>query len=110
MAGAGVVRAPSADGRVRGARVADGGDGRERKGSAMIPRTYGHVGTPIEFSLDEGAHWTRYDTDGTNDYQNLTWTFTWTPEKPGAYVLRVRSVNDEGKASPESAYAEIQID
>lgn len=92
----------------------------------MIPRTYGHVGVPlefkgtaydfghriaaIEFSLDEGKNWTRYDTEGTNDYQNLTWTFTWTPEQPGFYVLRVRSVNDEGAHSPESAYAEIQVD
>lgn len=92
----------------------------------MIPRTYGRVGQPvhfagsaydfghairaIEFSLDEGAHWTRYDTPDTNDYQNLTWTFDYTPEKAGLYVLRVRSVNDEGVCSPEAAYAELMVE
>lgn len=92
----------------------------------MIPRTYAQVGTPVqfkgaaydfghrivavEFSLDGGEHWTRYETPGTNDYQNVTWTFDYTPEQAGFYVLHVRSVNDEGKASPESAFAELQVD
>lgn len=92
----------------------------------MIPRTYGHVGKPvrfkgtaydfghriaaIEFSLDEGKNWTRYETPDTNDYQNLSWTFDYVPEKAGFYVLRVRSVNDEGTASPESAFAELLVE
>ncbi len=92
----------------------------------MIPRTYGHVGktvrfqgnaydfghciTAIEFSLDDGAHWTTYETPDTNDYQNLTWTFDYIPPKPGLYVLRVRSVNDAGEASPESAFAELYVE
>ncbi len=91
----------------------------------MIGRTFGRVGhalqfkgnaydfghsiSAIEFSLDEGEHWTRYETPGTNDYQNLTWTFDWTPERAGFYVLRVRSVNDRGDASPEAAFAEIEV-
>lgn len=91
----------------------------------MIPRVYGRAGecvmlkgnaydfghaiSAIEFSLDEGAHWTRYATEGTNDYQNLTWTFTFTPKEPGMYVMRVRSVNDRGEASPESARVEIDV-
>ena len=92
----------------------------------MIPRTYGRVGEPvrfkgnaydfghriaaIQFSLDEGEHWTTYETPGTNDYQNLTWTFDYTPERPGFYVRRVRSVNDAGDVSPESAFAELQVE
>lgn len=92
----------------------------------MIGRVYGRVGKPvqfkgnaydfghairaIEFSLDEGEHWTRYDTPDTNDYQNLTWTFEYTPEKAGFYVLRVRSVNDAGEHSPESAFVELQVE
>ena len=64
----------------------------------------------VEFSLDDGEHWTRYETPDTNDYQNLTWTFDYTPEKAGFYVLRVRSVNDAGEHSPESAFAELQVD
>lgn len=64
----------------------------------------------VEFSLDDGEHWTRYETPDTNDYQNVTWTFDYTPEKAGFYVLRVRSVNDAGEHSPESAFAELQVD
>lgn len=91
----------------------------------MIPRVSGHVGqgvvikgnaydfghaiAAIEFSLDEGAHWTRYETKGTNDYQNLTWAFSFVPEKPGMYAMLVRSVNDKGQVSPESAYVELEI-
>ena len=91
----------------------------------MIPRTYGRVGEPVrfkgtaydfghcitavEFSLDDGEHWTRYDTPNTNDYQNVTWTFDYTPEEPGFYILRVRSVNDAGEASPEAAFAELEV-
>lgn len=91
----------------------------------MIPRTYGRVGEPVrfkgtaydfghcitavEFSLDDGEHWTRYDTPNTNDYQNVTWIFDYTPEEPGFYILRVRSVNDAGEASPESAFAELEV-
>lgn len=92
----------------------------------MIPRTEGRVGVPvrfkgtaydfghaisaIQFSLDDGEHWTTYETPNTNDYQNLTWTFDYTPEKPGFYVLRIRSVNDAGDVSPESAFAELYVE
>ncbi|WP_283169675.1 molybdopterin-binding protein [Curtanaerobium respiraculi] len=91
----------------------------------MIPAIVGHVGTPIklkgnaydfghaisaiQFSLDEGANWTTYLTEGTNDYQNVTWTFAFTPKQLGHYVLRVRSVNDRGECSPESAYVQIDV-
>ena len=92
----------------------------------MIGRVYGRVGEPVrfkgtaydfghaiaavEFSLDDGAHWTRYETSGTNDYQNVTWTFDYVPERAGFCVLRVRSVNDAGEASPESAFAELEVE
>ena len=75
-----------------------------------IAGDYGRAICAIEFSLDDGEHWTRYETPDTNDYQNLTWTFDYTPEKAGFYVLRVRSVNDAGEVSPESAFAELQVD
>ena len=67
---------------------------------------FGHSIAAIEFSLDDGQNWTRYDTPNTNDYQNLTWTFDWTPE----YTLLVRSVNDSGDHSPEAAYVHIHVD
>ena len=71
---------------------------------------FGHRITAVEFSLDNGAHWTTYGTDGTNDYQSVQWRFVFTPEAPGFYVLKVRSVNDEGKTSPESDFVEIVIE
>ena len=70
---------------------------------------FGHAISAIEFSLDEGKNWTRYDTPDTNDYQNLTWRFDWTPETAGTYRLLVRSVNDRGDHSPESAYVQIFV-
>lgn len=92
----------------------------------MIPRMYGRVGesvrfkgnaydfghaiSAIQFSLDDGAHWTTYETPGANDYQNLTWVFDYTPSMAGLYVLRIRSVNDAGEASPEAAFAELYVE
>lgn len=92
----------------------------------MIPRTYGRVGhavwftgkaydfghaiAAVQFSLDGGKHWTTYETPDTNDYQNLTWKFGYVPEKPGFYLLKVRSVNDEGKAIPREAFAELLVE
>ncbi len=70
---------------------------------------FGHSINAIEFSLDEGAHWSRYATEGTNDFQNLAWSFEFTPERSGMYCMLVRSVNDSGQASPESARIELEI-
>lgn len=91
----------------------------------MIPRVYGNVGSPlrlegtaydfgyaikaIEFSLDEGEHWTTYPTEGTTDYQNVNWAFDYTPDEPGVYVMYIRSVNEKDEVSPESAYVELEI-
>lgn len=99
---------------------------RESRRGAVISTVYGNVGSPvrfegtaydfghaisaIEFSMDDGKSWTVYDTPETNDYQNLTWVFDYTPVASGRYVLKVRAVNDCGKASPESAYAELIVE
>lgn len=71
---------------------------------------FGHAVCAVEFSLDDGAHWTRYDMPGLNDYQNVSWQFEYTPEKPGFYVLKVRSVNDAGDVSPEVDYVEFVVE
>lgn len=92
----------------------------------MIPRIYGFVGKPIklegtaydfghsisaiQFSLDEGENWTEYPTEKTNDYQNLTWSFHFTPQQEGFYRMKIRSVNDRGETSPEAAYVELSIE
>lgn len=92
----------------------------------MIPCVHGHAGKPftvkgnaydfgraisaVQFSLDEGKHWTTYRTEGTNDYQNLTWSLNLTLDAPGTYRLVIRSVNDRGEASPTPAYVDMEID
>ena len=70
---------------------------------------FGHRIAVIQFSLDEGEHWTTYAAEGTNDYQNLMWTFDFTPPRAGAYRMHVRSVNERGAVSPQPALVELDI-
>lgn len=53
----------------------------------------------IEFSLDDGAHWTAYDTPGTARERGVSWQFRYTPEVPGSYRLKVRAVDGRGEAA-----------
>ena len=91
----------------------------------MIPRAHGRAGEPltitgtaydlgrrvaaVEFSLNGGRTWTRRETPGTNDYQNLSWSFTWTPPAPGSYELLVRAVSEDGRHGPEPDSVELCI-
>lgn len=83
----------------------------------MIPIQHGRPGTPItfegyatdydkrieamEFSMDKGTTWTRYETEGTSSDKLVYWKFAYTPEEEGVYTLLVRSVNEDGACSPE---------
>jgi hypothetical protein len=69
----------------------------------------GHAITAIEFSLDGGKHWSRYETEDTNDYQRVNWSFELLPPERGHYVLQVRSMNDQGKPSPEYDSVELLV-
>lgn len=53
----------------------------------------------IEFSLDRGQTWASFATENTSDQQWVHWTYTFTPEQAGAYVLQVRSVTTDGVVS-----------
>lgn len=53
----------------------------------------------VEFSLDDGAHWTRYATPGARSDKGVHWQFAYTPQEAGLYRLRVRAVNGEGEAA-----------
>lgn len=91
----------------------------------MIGTIFGEVGTPVsikgvagdygraisavEFSLDDGAHWTRYAVEEQEPGLNTYWSFTYTPERAGAYRMLVRSVNDRGEASPEPAVISLSV-
>jgi uncharacterized protein with FMN-binding domain/DMSO/TMAO reductase YedYZ molybdopterin-dependent catalytic subunit len=57
----------------------------------------------VEFSLDHGKHWTRYETPGTNALEWLYWTFEHTPTSMGSYVLYARGVSESGAVSPINA-------
>lgn len=52
--------------------------------------------TAVEFSLDGGETWTSYPTEGTTNDKWVWWSFTYTPEQVGAYVITVRAVDDQG--------------
>lgn len=51
----------------------------------------------IEFSMDGGETWTRFDTTASQKGKWLYWNFTWTPPAPGAYVLSIRAWAEDGK-------------
>lgn len=55
----------------------------------------------MEFSMDKGATWTRYETKDASSDRLVHWKFSYTPESEGVYTLLVRSVNENGAHSPE---------
>ncbi|MEA5019707.1 MAG: molybdopterin-dependent oxidoreductase [Gordonibacter sp.] len=55
----------------------------------------------VEFSLDGGTTWTRFDTPGVTKDQWVIWHFTYTPEADSAYVLSIRSVTEGGRITEE---------
>ena len=63
----------------------------------------------IEFSLDGGASWASHSTEERNPDLMVHWTFSWKPEEPGVYQLKVRSVTEDGRKSPEAAVTELHI-
>ena len=83
----------------------------------MIPTQHCRVGSPItlegyatdydkrivamDFSMDKGTTWTRYETEGASSDKLVHWKFAYTPEEEGVYTLLVRSVNEDGACSPE---------
>ena len=110
---------------VIGPFVDDGHDYTNRPNVAAKAEYVGRVGEPmeftgwahdfdkriiaVEFSLDNGAHWTRYDLEGTTAERWVSWTFAYTPEVPGAYQMKVRSVNEDGDASPIAAVHTFEV-
>ena len=91
----------------------------------MLGRIAGTVGKPmnfegyaddfdkaivaVEFSLDGGATWTRHATEGAVPGKLLTWHFSYTPKQEGLYQLLVRSINEDGDASPLPDSVEFEV-
>lgn len=53
----------------------------------------------VEFSMDRGATWTRFETPDTDPTTWVYWHFGYTPENVGAAVLSVRAVTADGTVS-----------
>ena len=68
---------------------------------------YGKQIVAVQFSLDNGEHWTSYDVSESASELWVHWAFAYTPEKPGFYRLLVRSVNSDGDESPLADVAEF---
>lgn len=63
----------------------------------------------IQFSLDRGRSWTTYPTEQAKAGRWVYWRFAFAPSSPGRYLLHVRSVNEDGTASPISASLEFEV-
>lgn len=63
--------------------------------------------TSIELSMDRGQTWTSFDTANADTERWIYWTFTFTPENAGAYVLTARARTDTGLVS--DAPVEIMV-
>ena len=50
------------------------------------------------------------DTGGATTDKLLTWQFSYTPQKPGLYRLRVRAVNEDGDRSPLADVVEFFVE
>lgn len=55
----------------------------------------------LEFSMDLGATWTKFDLGETDVNRLIWWDFEWTPEAAGSYCLQVRATTETGLVSPE---------
>ena len=55
----------------------------------------------VEFSMDGGTTWTRFDTPNISKDNWVIWNFSYTPEVDSAYVLSIRSVTTDGEVTAE---------
>lgn len=68
--------------------------------------------TALEFSMDGGETWTRYDTPDTNNNRWVHWTFEWTPpaaEEDTAYVLQARAITTTGRVTPTPVEVMVNV-
>ncbi|WP_417143407.1 molybdopterin-dependent oxidoreductase [Raoultibacter massiliensis] len=56
----------------------------------------------MEFSMDGGETWTKYELGDTDRNKMVWWSFTYTPELEGAYCLTVRATTESGAESFET--------
>ncbi len=62
----------------------------------------------VQFSLDDGEHWTTYPVENADARRWVRWRFSYTPEQAGVYLLQSRSVNVYGAPSPTPACVQFE--
>ena len=55
----------------------------------------------IQVSLDGGDSWTEYDFENVDPQLVVNWYYTFTPQEDTAYVVRVRTICDNGRVTEE---------
>lgn len=63
----------------------------------------------VELSMDDGETWMTLDMPNTDAIRIVNWSFVYTPTAPGAYMLKARAVNEDGKASPICAEHRFEV-
>lgn len=64
----------------------------------------------LMFSFDYGKNWTEVDVpDDFDPYQWAHFTMTWTPEKAGTYIAKVKAVSKTGVEQGKHANVIIQV-
>jgi DMSO/TMAO reductase YedYZ molybdopterin-dependent catalytic subunit len=62
---------------------------------------YGSV-NKLEVSVDDGKSWTSAELgEDHGPYSFRTWSYAWTPPKPGRYVLAARATDGKGNVQPD---------
>jgi DMSO/TMAO reductase YedYZ molybdopterin-dependent catalytic subunit len=53
----------------------------------------------LEFSMDRGKTWKRFETPNTDVEKWITWEYAFTPEEDRAYCFAVRAITNTGKVN-----------
>ena len=70
---------------------------------------YGRHIVALEFTFENWETFVSYDTSGSDPDLLVHWTYSYVPEEPGAYELKVRAVRDDGARSPLAAAALLYV-
>ena len=57
--------------------------------------------TAVEISLDKGKTWTTFELGETDPLRWVNWKYSFTPETPGSYLIKVRAVAADGSVSTD---------
>ncbi len=71
---------------------------------------YGRHITALEFTFDDWQTWVSHDTSASDPDLMVHWTYSYTPEQPGVYELKVRAVREDGAHSPLAAVALLYVE